>query len=232
MCASTDHQCLCILSWGEIYFKLFGERNKIIKEQEKWQAEKRKQKFFSLRTLKLSPMGRARIREIPAYNEQGGKCAYSLVPLDVTRLVEPGYVEIDHALPYARSFDDSQNNKALVLKAENQNKKNQTPFEYLDGANNSERWLNFSVWVDSNKSFRRAKRERLLRRNFDERDAKEFSDRNLNDTRYIASFAKNFIEHNLALSGHKKDDRVICVNGQFTSFLRVHWGLLQSARTK
>ena len=45
------------------------------------------------------------------YREQQGKCAYSIEPLDIHRLFEQGYVEIDHALPYSRSFDDSKNNQ-------------------------------------------------------------------------------------------------------------------------
>jgi CRISPR-associated endonuclease Csn1 len=38
---------------------------------------------------------------------------------------------IDHILPWSRTFDNSLNNKVLCLKVENQNKTNQTPFEYL-----------------------------------------------------------------------------------------------------
>lgn len=38
-----------------------------------------------------------------------------LRPIDIERLLEAGYVEVDHALPYSRSFDDSKNNKVLTF---------------------------------------------------------------------------------------------------------------------
>jgi len=126
------------------------------------------------------------------YREQQGKCAYSIEPIDIHRLFEQGYVEIDHALPRSRSFDYSKNNKVLVHIKENQNKGNRTPFEYLDGKDNSERWRQFVAFVEGNKAYRLAKRSRLLRKDFGEKEAKEFRERNLNDTRYICKFFKNY----------------------------------------
>ena len=60
------------------------------------------------------------------YREQQGKCAYSIEPIDIHRLFELGYVEVDHALPRSRSFDFSKNNTVLVLARENRNKGNMT----------------------------------------------------------------------------------------------------------
>ena len=51
--------------------------------------------------------------------EQDGVCAYSLRRLDVERLLEPGYVDVDHIVPYSLSFDDRRSNKVLVLSSEN-----------------------------------------------------------------------------------------------------------------
>ena len=70
-------------------------------------------------------------------------------PVDINRLFEQGYAEIDHALPYSRSFDDSKNNRVLVLTRENRNKGNMTPYEYLGGAENSPQWQNFVGFVNS-----------------------------------------------------------------------------------
>lgn len=52
------------------------------------------------------------------YEEQDHKCAYSMETLDINHLFEDGYYEIDHIIPYSRSFDDSFNNEVLVLKRE------------------------------------------------------------------------------------------------------------------
>lgn len=56
------------------------------------------------------------------YFIQGGKSLYSKAPLDVTRLSE---YEVDHIIPQSYIKDDSFENKALVLKSENQTKTNQ-----------------------------------------------------------------------------------------------------------
>ncbi len=159
------------------------------------------------------------------YREQQGKCAYSLEPLDLNRLFEQGYVEIDHALPYSRSFDDSKNNRVLVLAKENRDKGNQTPYEYLDGKNNSAHWHQFEVYVNSNKAYRQAKRSRLLRKDFGDKEAAEFKERNLNDTRYICRFFKNYVEQYLQLADNSNVKRCVVLSGQMTAFLRARWGL-------
>lgn len=213
---------------GRDISKSFDERQKVKRAQKSWQDMKKEAEKLFTKTFGFEPRAKNQdLMKFKLYSEQQGKCAYSLKHLDVNRLTEDGYVEIDHILPYSRSFDDSQNNKALVLTAENRNKKNQTPYEYLGGDNEDKRWKEFSSWVLSNRMFRRAKRERYLRKDFDERAAQEFRDRNLNDTRYIARFLKNFIEQNLLLAADQKLGKVTCVNGQFTAFLRTRWGLLK-----
>lgn len=166
------------------------------------------------------------------YREQLCKCAYSLDPLDIGRVLDdPNYAQVDHALPYSRSFDDSKNNKVLVLSRENQNKGNRTAFEYLTsfaGGEDGERWRNFVAWVNGNKTYRAAKRNRLLRKNYGAEEAAGFRDRNLNDTRYICRFFKNYVEEHLQLAtdaSGNNNKRCVVVNGQLTSFLRARWGL-------
>lgn len=166
------------------------------------------------------------------YREQQGKCAYALEPLDIGRVLDdPNYAQVDHALPYSRSFDDSKNNKVLVLTRENQNKGNRTAFEYLTSFANGEegeRWRNFVAWVNGNKTYRAAKRNRLLRKNYGTEESAGFRDRNLNDTRYICRFFKNYVEEYLQLSpdaSGNTNKRCVVVNGQLTSFLRARWGL-------
>lgn len=162
------------------------------------------------------------------YREQEGKCAYSLTALDCERVInDPNYAQVDHALPYSRSYDDSRNNRVLVLTRENQNKGNRTPHEYLDGESDSERWRNFAAWVGGNKNYRQAKRNRLLRKNFGPEEASSFRDRNLNDTRYICRFFKNYVEQHLQLADGSESRRCVVLSGQLTSFLRARWGLVK-----
>jgi len=69
------------------------------------------------------------------WKEQGGRCVYSGTYIDPARMLsgEPGVAEVDHILPHSRSFDDGFMNKVLVTAAENRNKRERTPYEYLGG---------------------------------------------------------------------------------------------------
>lgn len=204
------------------------ERRDIEKLQNEFRDrnEKERAKFIEEFSLAEAPKGKE-FEKYQLYKEQGAKCAYSIEPIHIDRLFEPGYAEIDHILPYSRSFDDSKNNRVLVLASENQNKGNYTPFEYLDGKNNSDRWQRFVAFVESNKNYRQAKRARLLRKNFGEDEAKGFRERNLNDTRYICKFFKNYIEKYLKLHSDSDTKRCVVLSGQLTSFLRARWGLVK-----
>ncbi|HQR60333.1 MAG TPA: type II CRISPR RNA-guided endonuclease Cas9, partial [Methylophilaceae bacterium] len=206
----------------------FDERRDIKKSQDEFRD--RNEKDRAAFNTEYNTSGELKGREFEKwqlYREQHGKCAYSLEPLDINRLFEMGYAEIDHALPYSRSFDDSKNNRVLVLAAENRNKGNMTPFEYLDGKTNSERWRQFVAFVESNKTYRQAKRNRLLKKDFGEEEAQSFRDRNLNDTRYICRFFKNYVERYLKLADDSEAKRCVVVSGQLTSFLRARWGLVK-----
>ena len=164
------------------------------------------------------------------YREQQGKCAYSTEPIDLDRLLEVGYVEVDHALPYSRSFDDSKNNKVLVFARVNRDKGNLTPYEYLDGKNDSQSWRDFVGFAQGNKSWRQAKLSRLLRKDFGKDESEEFRDRNLNDTRYIAKFFKNYVERYLKLEKQADGSqlqRCVVLSGQLTAFLRARWGFIK-----
>lgn len=206
--------------------KPFDERRKIKLEQEEFRDKNKiaRDKFNEVFNATGELKGRD-FEKWQLYNEQECKCAYSGDALDIHRLFELGYVEVDHALPYSRSFDDSKNNRVLVLARENRNKGNQTPYEYLDGVSNSERWHQFEIYVNTNKAYRQAKRNRLLKKDFGGKEAEGFRDRNLNDTRYICRFFKNYVEQYLQLAEDSESKRCVVVSGQLTAFLRARWGL-------
>ena len=206
--------------------KPFDERRDIKKAQEEYRD--RNQKDRDTFNAEFNATGVLKGREFEKYQlyrEQQGKCAYSVEPLDLNRIFEMGYAEIDHALPHSRSFDDSKNNKVLVLAKENRDKGNCTPYEYLGGADNSPRWRNFVAFVEGNKTYRLAKRSRLLKKDFDAKEAEGFRDRNLNDTRYICRFFKNYVERYLQLAETSESKRCVVLSGQMTAFMRARWGL-------
>ena len=208
----------------------FDERNKIKKDQDEYQARNQRDREQFIELFGHPPKG-LEFEKWRLYREQNGQCAYSQRPLcsssDVAEIFLDGSTEIDHALPYSRSFDDSKNNKVLVLTRENRDKGNRTPFEYLAGAENSERWQRFVSFVESNKAYRLAKRTRLLRKNFGAKESEEFRERNLSDTRYICKFFKNYVEQHLKLAEGSNAKQCVVLSGQLTNFLRARWGLLK-----
>ena len=206
----------------------FDERREVKKAQDEYRDRNEKDKAaFASEFSIVGTVNGKEFEKYQLYREQQGKCAYSIEPIDINRLFEAGYVEIDHALPYSRSYDDSKNNRVLVLTHENRNKGNMTPYEYLDGKNNSERWRQFVGFVEGNKSYRLAKRSRLLRKDCGEKESREFRERNLNDTRYICRFFKNYVEQYLQLHEDSDVKRCVVLSGQMTSFLRARWGLVK-----
>ena len=108
----------------------------------------------------------------------------------------------------------------LVLGSENQNKGNRTPYEYLNGKDNSREWLEFKARVETSR-FPHSKKQRVLLQKFDEEGFKE---RNLNDTRYVNRFLCQFVADHMHLTGKGKR-RVFASNGQITNLLRGFWGL-------
>lgn len=163
------------------------------------------------------------ILKMKLWREQNGKCAYSQKSIPAERLYEENFVQVDHIIPFSRCFDDSYNNKVLVLTVENQNKREQTPFEYL--GENRERWHSFEEFVNLTYKYNTMKKENLLVKKLDEEKSNKWIDRNINDTRYISRFMYNYITNNLKFLQNDSKRKVYVINGRATAVLRHFWGL-------
>lgn len=159
------------------------------------------------------------------YNEQGGKCAYSQKTINPYDLFIENAVQVDHAIPRSRGLDDSFNNKVLVLTAENQNKGNQTPYEFLSKMEG--RWESFLDFCESHYSYNKAKKQKLTKMRWTREDEEEFTNKNLNDTKYMSRFMLNLLQNNLLFAPSKSFSKkpVMAVNGRITSYMRKCWGL-------
>ena len=154
------------------------------------------------------------------YEEQCGKCPYSGTSIDKSRLYESGYVEVDHILPYSRSFDDGFNNKVLVKTKENREKGSRTPFEWLF---TTDRWNRFFDDVCVMYANNAKKKANLLREEIDENERKASA---LNDTRYICRFMLGLIDEHLRFAeGRMGSKRTVAVKGMMTAALRRRWGI-------
>jgi CRISPR-associated endonuclease Csn1 len=163
------------------------------------------------------------------WREQDKRCIYSGDYINPENLLAQRHVEIDHILPLSRSQDDGLHNKVICLTRENQHKRNQTPYEWLDGAGDSEKWRAFTMRVSSLLNIRKPKRDRLLRVDFTDATADGFKERNLVDTRYITKYFKTFVETHLHIDVIEGDRQpyVQTGSGKLTSFLRAQWGLIK-----
>lgn len=179
------------------------------------------------------------------YEQQHGQSLYSGQRFEIGQLLEDGYVQVDHALPRSRTFDNSLNNKVLCFTHENAEKGNQTPFEYIAGSDaESQQWREFKGRVNSLKTINKGKRTKLFnttlpqRRGDDLNEAdienpqESFLARNLVDTAYIARFCKNFVKENLQFNNPEIKQPVKTRIGALTDQLRYSWGLDEKDRSK
>ena len=213
--------------------KSHKDRNEIKKGQEKYQKFKEEVVHDFIKLFGREPKG-AELLKFRLWKEQDGYCAYSgfmgeKAYIKPEKLIaDVKYAEIDHILPYSRSLDDGLNNKVLCLAKENQEKQNRTPFEYFESIGRD--WSSYVVFVQSMlKNLKRVKRQRLVKKNFDENSEKEFRERNIRDTAYMARYIKNFIENNLELTGDGRN-KVVTINGTLTNMLRHNWGVGNKSR--
>ena len=197
------------------------ERDKLKKENDA-RAAKNEAIRESIAKLNAKPTA-TNVLKYKLYEEQDHKCAYSMETLDINHLFEDGYYEIDHIIPYSRSFDDSFNNKVLVLKRENQNKRNSTPVEYFERIGRDYDEV-LAFWKAVYQKRNRKKLEFLQKKEINE---SEWKNRALNDTRYASRMLANLIKDYLLFDEKSKEKygRVETVKGAITSYLRRFWGV-------
>lgn len=200
----------------------FADRQKLQKRQDenRKQNERLKEQIME---VKRSTAGGLDIVKFKLFQEQDGICMYSGKNLDISRLYEPGYVDVDHIIPYSRCFDDSYQNKVLVLASENRQKGNRLPYEYF--GQDAQRWHSFEVRVETKiRNYR--KRQKLLKRQFTEEESQTFTARNLQDTQYITTVIFHLIKDHLEFTQVRPASRQVqAVNGAITAMLRGRWGI-------
>lgn len=158
------------------------------------------------------------------FREQNEVCLYSGTKLDAARLFEPGYVDVDHIVPYSLCFDDGYRNKVLVLSSENRQKGNRLPLEYMAG--NAEKTARFITLVETSvRDYR--KRQRLFKRELTDEDLEGFKERNLSDTQYITRAVYNLLNDHLKFAEDTPFGRkpARAVNGAVTDYMRKRLGL-------
>lgn len=197
--------------------KPFKDRKDIEREQKKNESYREEAKKHVAEILGMIPDS-VRGGDILKYRlcqEQQHFCLYCGSKITPDQFKDGTSTQIDHIIPYSRSWDDSYMNKVLCHTGCNQEKENRTPFEWLGS---TKRWDGV---ISESSKLPPKKAERLLTESFDEKKANEWKERALNDTRYMARLLKNHLEEHLNLG---QGNRVQTRNGQLTAHLRGAWG--------
>jgi len=199
--------------------KLRGEIDRANKKNQKYKEDAKKHvEEIIEREAKPHDILKYRLWE-----EQGQYCPYSNKRINPEMLGDETMLEVDHILPYSRTYDNSYMNKVLCFADENQKKRGLTPYEYLNG---TEKWEKLEEFAHTN-NIPKKKKENLLKKELSRESEAGFKERNLNDTRYIARELKNHIERHLDLG---KGKRVQTRNGSLTARLRRGWGFSEEKR--
>ena len=217
-----EHIDECVIELNRELKKSFQERKEIRNTQlenyennftdKLYLLNKYPQQFRSLADISKDDLIKFRL-----FKEQKHISPYSGKNIIESKLFSKNDYEIDHIIPYSRSFDDSYNNKVLVEKEKNQFKGNRMPYEV-----GGELFNSVNQFIKNTSFYPKPKKENLLRKEV----SADFRLGNLTDTSYITKIAKDLISYFVL-----KDKKCRTTNGQITSSLRKSWNLSGKTHT-
>jgi CRISPR-associated endonuclease Csn1 len=224
----------------QIILELARELKQSQDEKERVTRENRSNKDANdRRAILLAELGqentgenRAKLKLFEEQKLSGGgiaRCPFSLNPIRLEALFTAD-IEIEHILPYSRTFDDGAANKVVCFRERNRVKRGKTPAEAFG---NSSQWPDILAnaqllpknkrWrfqPDAIESFEQSGLKNLTKQEQAEMGLTfGFLARQLNETKYLSRLAKAYVSKIC-------DPRQIYVTtGQLTGMLRGRWGL-------
>ncbi len=182
--------------------------------------------------INYSNISKQDLEKYKLYEEQNGKCAYTLQPIGGNFLTSE--YEIDHIIPFSVSGDNSFYNKTLVKKSANQEKTNQVPLQFFKNSSNyNEHHIEkFKEFVNSSFKMSVTKKENYLTANISDIE-KKFTDRDLTETRFITKYIIMILENNLKFADsldenkdiNKKEVRIRSHKAGYVNILKKSCGL-------
>ena len=167
---------------------------------------------------------RMRLRLYEELDALGKRCVFTGQQIGPHNLFSPE-VEIEHILPFSRTFDDGFANKTLSMRQANRDKGNKSPYEAFGPSSNGYDWSEISKRANEfpdNKKWRFSP-DAMERFDNEERN---FIDRQLTDTQYVSRLAKTYLEAIYGGQGYKGGkNNVWVITGRLTADLRHYWGL-------
>jgi len=172
------------------------------------------------------------LKQIQRYKlwlEQGYISPYTGRPIPLSKLFTHEY-QIEHIIPQSRYFDNSLSNKVICESEINEDKDNQTAYEYLSrkGGNvvNGYKLLTLEEYESHVNQYFKNNSTKL--KNLLSEDIPEgFINRQLNDSRYISKLVKGLLSNIVRQDGEQEatSKNLIPVTGAVTSKLKNDWGL-------
>ena len=194
--------------------KLSEKQKKEIKKIQKKNQDHNNEIDEELNRLGIKPNGIDRMKyklwEDLSPQPEHRCCPFCGKPISLDKLYSPE-IEVEHLLPFSRTYDDSRSNKVVSCRTCNRLKANRSPYEAF---HQSENWATIVSRADMLPDNKKWRFEKDAMERFEEDGAIA---RLLNDTRYMSRVAAKYL-------------RCICDNvsvtpGQLTSLLRQKWGL-------
>lgn len=146
------------------------------------------------------------------------RCVYSGENISLSQLfAHNSPVEIEHILPFSRTYDDSPANKTLCYKQVNVLKGNRSPFEAFGNGQAESRGIYWREIIQRATKLPYNKRLRFTESAMVDSEEDHWIERQLNDTAYISKQSTAYL-------------KAICKNvwavpGRLTALLRRHWRL-------
>lgn len=206
------------------------ERKKLSDTRDKNEIENQRIEKLLSERIGLTHCNKRDIEKYKIWDKQGiGKggnralereCPFCGKTIALSDLLSDGYnFQIEHLIPFSRSFDDSLDNKVICCVACNRLKGNKTPYEAFS---------EMDFWPDIQRRAKKLSEEQQWR--FGKDAMKKFEDkegpiaRSLNDTRYMTRILQDYLKPIVHSEGKKTVQSVV---GQLTSMVRKAWGLNQ-----
>ena len=196
------------------------ERRRIENAQKRYQ-EDNKRLDERLRELGQVPGRDNRLRlllweELDQDDPNGRCCPFSGDKIGIVDLFN-GNAGIEHLIPFSMSLDDSRANKVICTRQANRDKGRRTPYQAFGNSPGDYCWMEIAARVE------RLPEQKQWRFQKDALEiwnkGSDFSERHLNDTRYIGRLTREYLE---CICPFNKID---VVTGRLTALLRSHWGL-------
>ena len=197
------------------------ERDKIYKAQirNKKTNDRLKDKLTELNI----PITELNLLKYKLYEQQKFLSPYTNEPIEICKLFDENYYNIDHIIPKSRFFDDSISNKVICESNINEEKDNRTAWEYILQQNSKYKKTKDGYEILTpeqylthiNGNYIGQKKKNLLA----EKIPSNPVNRQLKDTQYISVAIKD------ELAKIVGSDNVKTTTGGVTDYLRSHWGL-------